>query len=66
MVILGEKGRCIAPMDILIREAAYDNVRDQTVLPLHKIKTFKREIKRWRMLHTNNTPDEDYGYSLKP
>ena len=41
-------------------------VRVQTVLPLHQIKTVKREMKRRRMVCINNTPVEDDGCRLKP
>ena len=42
MVILKEKGGYIASRNLLIREAAYDTVRDCTVLPLYQIKTVER------------------------
>ena len=42
IVILRDKGRYRASMNLLIRAAAYDTVRTQTVLPIHQINTFER------------------------
>ena len=64
MIILREKGRCISSRNLLIREAAYVTVRNLTVLPLHKIKTVEREMKRQSMLCINNTPVEDNVFRL--
>ena len=51
MVILRENVRCISSRKLLIREAAYDTVSTQTVLLLHQIKTFEREMKIRMMVH---------------
>ena len=66
MVILREKGWCISASNLLIRAAAYDTVRDRTVLPIHQIKTFERYIKMRRMVRLANTPGEDDGSRLNP
>ena len=58
MFILREKGRCRASRNLLIRSAAYDTARTQTVLPLHQIKTVEREMKRRRMVQIKNNPVE--------
>ena len=64
MVILRKKGRCRLSSNLIIREAVYDTARELTVLPLHQIKTFKREMKRQRMVCLTNTPGEDDGIRL--
>ena len=66
MVILREKVRCIASSNLLIRAAAYDTVRTQTVLPLHQIKVFGKEMKRHSTLRINNTLVENYECRLNP
>ena len=66
LVILREKGRCRLSRNLLIRAAAYDIMRERTVLPLHQIKTAEREIKRTRMVRLTNTPGEDDGCRLNP
>ena len=42
MVILMEEGRCRSSSSLLIRTYSYDTTRDQTVIPLHQIKIYKR------------------------
>ena len=61
MVILKEKGRCRASMNLLVRAAVYNTVSYLAVLPLHQIKTFDRETKIRRMARINTTPVEDNG-----
>ena len=60
MVILMEKGIVRFPWNLLIRAAAYDKMRTCTVLPLHQIKTVKREMNRRKMGLISNTPGDDY------
>ena len=64
MVILREKGWCISSSNLLIRAAAYDTVRDRTVLPIHQIKTFERYIKMRRMVRLANISGESNVYRL--
>ena len=66
MVILREKGRCRASMNILIRVAKYDTMRTQTVRPLHQINTVDREMNRRSMVRIKNNPVEDDGCILNP
>ena len=66
MFILRKKGRCIAPKKLFIRAAAYDTMRSRIVLPLHQIKTVKKETNIQGMVCLNNTPGEDDGCRLNP
>ena len=64
--ILRWKRSCRSSRNILIRESAYENVRDRTVLPLHQIETVKMDIKRRMMVHLNKNPGEDDGCRMNP
>ena len=59
MVLLREKGRCIASRNLLVRESAYDTIRTQNVLPIYPIKTTKWEMNTWMMININTTPVEE-------
>ena len=59
IIILRDKGRCIASMNLLVRESAYDTIRTQNVLPIYPIKTTKWEMNTWMMININTTPVEE-------
>ena len=42
-------------------ESVYDTARDRTVLPLHQIKTSKKEMKKRRTVRLTKTPGENDG-----
>ena len=65
MVILRDNGRVRYSRNILLRASTYDIVSTYTVLHLREIKTSKREIKRWMMVHITNNPGDDDGYRHK-
>ena len=66
MNILKDKGRDISPGNPLIRAAEYDTVRTRTVLPLHQMKKFERDMKRQRIVGITKTPGEHDGFRLSP
>ena len=59
MVILRAKGG--SPSNLLIREAAYDNVQQRTIIPIKEMKAAKMEMRKRIMVRMPNRDGEEEG-----
>ena len=66
MVILRENGKGRFTRNLLIRAAVYSTMRTCTVLTLHQIKTFDRDMNIRRMICITNTQGEYDRFRINP